>query len=179
MDPLDRIIEEFKDLNRYPISDCGITTALRDDNNYRKWISSLLGPRDSSYKKGLFYFYTEFPEKYPSEAPKIYFNTPIYHVNVNPKVPKSPNDKPLGSINLSTLNMWKPEYTMREVFMNIFYYIFYLPSLECSWGNDIAEEFRNNRAVYEEKTKYFTKKYANPMKVKINYDETKDWNFNI
>ena len=29
------------------------------------------------------------------------------------------------------------------------------------YGLDIAEELRYNRATYEEKIKYFTKKYAN------------------
>ena len=171
-------MEEYKDLNRNPITNCGFTIGLVKESNYRKWRCTVLGPQDSSYKGGLFEFYVEFPEKYPEEPPKVYFITPIYHLNIYPKVPKDPDDIPLGHVSISTLNSWKPEYTMREVFMNI-YYLFYIANPESPYGIDRAEEFRDNRAAYEEMVKYFTKKYANPMKVLNSYDRTKDWNFNI
>ena len=57
---MDRIIEEFKDLNRNPISNCSVTVTLENENDYRLWKCSLLGPKDTSYKGGLFYFYVEF-----------------------------------------------------------------------------------------------------------------------
>ena len=43
------------------------------------------------------------------------------------------------------------------------------------YGLDKANEFKNNRLLYEEKVKYFTKKYANPLKAGKNYDKT--WDF--
>ena len=178
MESLNRIIEEFKDLEKNPIVNCGGTVGLVEENNYRKWYCTVLGPQDSSYKGGLFIFYAEFPEKYPLEAPKVYFITPIYHLNINPITPKYPNDIPLGHVSISTLNSWKPEYTMREVFMNIFY-LLYMANPDDPYGIDRAEEFRDNRAAYEEMVKYFTKKYANPLKGSKSYDRTKDWNFNI
>ena len=178
MDSLNRIIEEFKDLNRNPLSNCGVIVGLFEENNYRKWRFSLLGPKDSSYKGGLFCLGCEFPEKYPKEPPEIYYMTPIYHLNVNPKAPKDSDDEPLGHVSISTLNWWKPEYTIREVFMNI-YYLFYIANPESAYGLDRADEFRNDRATYEAKAKYFTEKYATPFKAYKPYDRTKDWDFNI
>ena len=67
---------------------------------------------------------------------------------------------------------------MKEVFINIFY-LFYIANPESPYGIDRAEEFRDNRATYEEKVKYFTKKYAHPFIASESYDRTKDWNFNI
>ena len=175
---MDRIIEEFKDLNRYPISNCGIVVGLKSENDYRKWYVSILGPKDTSYRGGLFFFYVEFPEEYPLKPPEVYFDTPIYHLNVNPRVPRSSEHIPLGHISLSTLNWWKPEYKMREVFINIFA-LFYKANPESPYGLDRAEEFINNRAIYEEKVKKFTKKYANPRKPYKQQSRTEDWDFSI
>jgi len=40
---------------------------------------------------------------------------------------------------------------------------------------DIAEEYINNRQLYELKVKYFTRKYASPLK-KLKLDD-QDWDF--
>ena len=103
-----RIINEFKDLARNPLSNCGLTVGLENEDDYRLWKCSLFGPKDISYRGGLFYFYAQFPESYPSRPPEVYFGTPIYHLNINPRAPKSNMAEPLGHISISTLNWWKP-----------------------------------------------------------------------
>ena len=177
---MDRIIEEYKDINRNPISNCGVTIGLMNESDYTKWRVTLLGPKDSSYKGGLFILSINFPNNYPDKAPEVCFLTPIYHVNVNPKVPRTQGEgvESLGHVCISTLNWWKPEYTMREVLTNIFA-LFYMANPDSPYGLDRADEFRNDRAAYEEKAKFFTKKYANPMKASKVYDRTHDWNFNL
>ena len=173
----DRILQEFKDINRNPITNCGVTVGLINDSDITKWRISLLGPKDTSYSGGLFYLTVDFPQDYPQRAPEICFLTPIYHVNVNPRVPTMPGGESLGHICISTLNWWKPEYRMREVLTNIFA-LFYMGNPESPYGLDRAEEFRNNRAVFEEKIKYFTKKYANPLSSGKYNQREHDWNFN-
>ncbi len=178
MNPSERISKEFKDINRNPIANCGVTVGLFDENNIRNWRVSLLGPKDTSYKGGLFYLSINFPNDYPTKAPEVCFITPIYHVNVNPKAPTFAGAESLGHVCISTLNWWKPEYTMREVLTNIFA-LFYLGNPESPYGLDRADEFRNNRALYEEKIKTFTKKYANPMIGFKMYDQNKNWDFSL
>ena len=177
---LDRVIEEFKDINRNPISNCGVTVGLKNENDYREWKVSLLGPKDTSYKGGLFFLSIKFPDDYPNKAPEVCFLTPIYHVNVNPKAPKTIGDgvESLGHVCISTLNWWKSEYRMREVLTNIFA-LFYMANPESPYGLDRADEFRDNRAVYEEKIKKFTRKYANPMKANKEYPRDVDWDFSL
>ena len=51
----------------------------------------------------------------------------------------------------------KPEYKMIEVLANIFG-IFYETNLDSPYGIDRVNEFRFNKALHEEKIKYFTKK---------------------
>ena len=175
-----RIMKEFIDLKENPISNCGITVDLMDDN-YREWKVSLLGPKDTSYRGGLFFLSIKFPESYPNSAPEVCFLTPIYHVNVNPKAPKTTGDgvESLGHVCISTLNWWKPEYTIREVLTNIFA-LFYMQNPDSPYGLDRAEEFRENRPIFEEKIKKFTKKYADPLNNNPKkYDRTKDWDFSL
>ena len=48
---------------------------------------------------------------------------------------------------------------------------------ESPYGTERADEFRQNRALHEEKIKYFTKKYANPSKAGETYDTNWDFTF--
>ena len=177
MSDLDRIRKEFDDLVKEPLTNCAITVGLFDDNDITNWKVSLLGPKDTSYKGGLFYLSVHFPTDYPKKAPEICFITPVYHVNVNPRAPAFPGAESLGHISISTLNWWKEEYTMREVLTNIFA-LFYLGNPDSPYGLDRAEEFRNNRALFEEKVRKYTEQYANPLKGFIMYPKDQDWVFN-
>ena len=73
-----------------------------NDNDYREWKASILGPKDTSYRGGMFFFSITFPDNYPEKAPEICFLTPIYHINVNPKAPKFEGDgvEPLGHMHM-------------------------------------------------------------------------------
>ena len=55
--------------------------------------------------------------------------------------------------------------------------LFYMGNPDNSYGMDRADEYRNNKNVYEEKIKYFTKKYANPSVAGKEYDS--DWDFSF
>ena len=173
-----RILQEYKDINHYPLSNCGLTIGLFNENDPTKWRVCITGPLDTPYKGGVFYLSVEFPPKYPEVPPEICFLTPIYHVNVNPRKPTSIGQEPLGHVSLSTLNWWKKEYKMREVLSHIFIF-FYIGNPDSPYGLERAEEMRNNRELFEKKVKYFTKKYANPMDGLKYCGKDKDWNFNL
>ena len=176
MNGLDKIIKEYKDIIKYPIANCGILVGLFNENDFRKWRVTLLGPKDTSYKGGLFYLSVTFPEEYPNRPPEICFLTPIYHVNVNPHTPRFSGSDSLGHVCLSTLNWWKPYYTMREILTNIFA-LLYFGNPDTPYDMNMNNEFRENRPLFEEKVKFFTKKYANPMKGIKYTDSNKDWDF--
>ena len=167
-----RIWEDYKEIKKNPLFNCGVTVQP-EDNDPTRWKACILGPKDTSYKGGLFYLSIQFPPDYPNKAPEVCFLTPIYHINVNPRVPRIPGEESLGNISISTLNWWKPEYRMRDIFTNIFG-LFYMANPDSPYGSDRADELRNNRELYEKKVKYFTQKYANPF-----YDRDKDWNFDF
>ena len=179
---LERIREEYKDLNYNPNVNLGLTVGLEKEDSYKDWIVHMIAPRDSIYRNGIFALNVHFPDNYPNEPPEVCFLTPIYHLNINPKAPKNEGDEydKLGHVSISTLNWWNPKYKMREVLYNI-YSLFYHCNCDSAYGVDRAKEYNDYREWYEEKVKYFTKKYASPISKNnnINYDRTQDWDFHL
>ena len=153
-----KIKEEFMDIKKNTIENIGVTVGLPNEDNIFEWKITLKGPRDSSYAGGLFFLRIIFPENYPTKAPEVCFITPIYHLNVNPY---NNIGIKLGNVSLNFLNNWKLGYTMKDIFIYIFI-LLYKPNPDNAYGLERANEFRFNKQLYEDKIKYFTKKYANP-----------------
>ena len=177
VESMKKIRAEFEQINRSPNPNIGVTVGLEDENDIFRWRATLSGPKDSSYKGGVFILDIIFPENYPKHPPEVCFRTPIYHVNVNPMKSNMKGAEPLGHVCISTLNWWKPEYNMNEVLTNIFG-LFYMANPDSPYGLDRAKEFKENRPLYEEKVAFFTQKYAKPEKCNIEkqYDS---WDFSF
>ena len=145
------------------------------NNNPFEWQFQLEGPPNSLYSDGLFHLKAKFPEDYPNKRPKVYFITPIYHLQVNPKHGYSAD---LGEICLGVLNFWKRSCTFKEVILNIIILMFDPDQLPDSpYDNKMGHLYKNNRALYEKCCHYFTLKYANPF---LPYKESNSgWDFSI
>ena len=176
LNTMKRIREEYISINKKPDANIGLTAQIPDEDNIFRWDITLSGPRDTSYKGGIFILDINFPNDYPNSRPEVCFRTPIYHVNVNPIKSNLPGAEPLGHVSISTLNRWRPEYKIKEVASNIFG-LLYLPNPDSPYGLDRADELRSNKKLYEEKIKYFTKKYAYPANADIRKVYSESWNF--
>jgi len=120
----------------------------------------------------MFYIEVIFPKNYPNRPPEIHFITPIYHPNVN--IQRSDKEA-LGNVHFSTIKFWNPSTTMRKVISDLYAIFFWAnPKSPCSLK--IAKEYKENRALYEEKVIYFTKKYAILPKDIIYYE---NWDFSF
>ena len=97
-----QILEEFQELNYNPLPNIGLSVGLVN-NNIFEWQVGMFGPVDTPFKDGLFLLKIKFPDNYPLEPPEVCFLTPIYHLNVNPRVYGS-----LGHLCYSSLFYWKP-----------------------------------------------------------------------
>ena len=176
---LKRIKKEYDDINKNPIGNIGVTTGLPNEENIYEWRCSLLGPKCNDYSGGLFFLKIHFPVNYPEAPPEICFKTPIYHPNINPFKPKKEGDVQLGYVSLDILKYWKPEYSMKETFLNLFVLLIRPnPDINCSYNSEIVEEYNDERKLYYEKVKYFTKKYANPRVASNDYSNS-DWDFSV
>ena len=54
-----RIKNEIQFISNYPFLDIGINVELPRDNNIFEWKGFLIGPDDTSYKGGIFYYSTK------------------------------------------------------------------------------------------------------------------------
>ena len=170
MDSLTHITKEYQDLMKNPLINFGVTIAIPNENDMFHWVCTLIGPQDTPYKGGLFYLDIFFPKDYPMNKPEVKFATPIYHINVNHIT--QPND-PLGHVCISTLNWWNERNKIREVLSDIFA-LFYMGNPISPYGLDRQAEMTNNRELYDNKVRYFTKKYAN---MGTDYQTYSSWDF--
>lgn len=171
---IERIKNEIQFISNNPILNIGVNIELPRDDNIFEWRGFLIGPDDTSYKGGIFYFKIIFPYNYPKHGPEIIFLTPIYHANVNHI---NQSNMPLGHVSVSFLNFWDEKYKIREILIKL-YTIFYLGNPDSTYGIDSAIEMINNPELFEKKVKYFTKKYAN-INNALNIYKVWDFTYNI
>ena len=116
IEAMKRIKKEYEANNHEPDKNMGSAYGLVDQDNIFEWRVTLTGPKDTSYKGGVFLLYVTFPDDYPYHAPEVVFRTPIYHLNINPIKSNNSKAEPLGHVSISTLNWWRPEYTIKEIY---------------------------------------------------------------
>ena len=153
-----KLKDEYKEINSGKYSSNPFTVGLFDDANYYQWRLITIGPKDTSYKGGIFTIKLTFPKDYPSSPPELRFLTPIYHLNVNSF--KGPN---LGIVRIDLIENWKPSITVRDILLNLYSTIFYLTDTNFSLDEDKKIEFIRHKDLYESKMKFFTKIYASPF----------------
>ena len=172
MNRIERIDQEFREFLRSPIVNLGLSVGIKDNKKASKWNFTLMGPKDSLYRGGMFFLEMIFPEDYPNKAPTIYFLTPIYHINVNPHT--NTNTR-VGEVNSNFIKNWNPSRKAKELLIKL-YSIFYCPNPDFYYCRDVYNEFTNNKMLYETKAEYFTYKYSNKSKSKNN-EEQFSWDF--
>ena len=164
------LTKAYKELRAKPISNIGCTVGLRNENDIYTWKCSLMGPKDSPYKNGLFKLLIKFPKTYPMEGPEVIFETPIYHLNVNPVK----SNEALGHCCISTANFWNPDTSIHDLLVSIFA-LFLAANPDSAYGIDRKKEFEEHRETYDMKAKYFTKKYATGA----SYKNLNNWDFTM
>ncbi len=153
--------QEFRHLQRNSIPNITTSIGILDESNIYAWKVLLLVSFDSLYKGGMFSLILNFSENYPMLPPKVKFQTPIDHLNVKSTRDNNTADE-IGTPNLNILKFWKPEYQVKDILISI-YALFYMTNAACSYNLNMANEYINNRELYNKKVEYFTKKYANPL----------------
>ena len=171
------IAEEYKQLNRAPLVNLGITVGLFNEDNMFEWKCTILGPKDTFYRGGLFYLKIIFPPNYPQSKPEMLFLTPIYHLNVKYFISQK---QPLGHICVSTLNEWKSGDSVKKILPELFALLHKNNPLDPydDTNHSRRNEFENNPTLFEKKARYFTKKYASPFSKLRDYPNGWDFSYN-
>jgi ubiquitin-conjugating enzyme E2 Z len=92
-----RIIQDIYDFNNNKPD--GIYLHI-DKKNVMKQYALIIGPSDTPYFGGYFFFEIEYPQNYPETSPKINFLTVDNHVRFNPNLYEN------GKVCLSILGTW-------------------------------------------------------------------------
>ena len=112
---LKRIIIDIKNIMKEPIE--GIYYEP-DEDDISKGYAMIMGPKDTPYQYGYYFFEFKFPENYPYQPPHVIYRTNDGIVRYNPNFYKS------GKVCLSILNTWPGErwsscQTLRSVLITL------------------------------------------------------------
>ncbi|PLN74861.1 ubiquitin-protein ligase [Aspergillus taichungensis] len=146
-----RIAKELAELVESPPE--GIKVELADESDLYLWNVYMEGPEGSPFQNGKFLVKLKLPTEYPFKPPAVSFGTKIYHPNV------TNDDK--GSMCLGMLrpDEWKPSSKIAAV-LQFARQLLVEPMPDDAVEGRIAEQYKNDRARYDELAKEWTRKYA-------------------
>lgn len=122
MNKLSRILHDIKQIEIDNLKDINIYYYAENDNiQYLKIM--IIGPENTPYYGGFYFFDLIFPEDYPFSPPKITFRTTDGHIRFNPNLYKN------GKVCLSIINTWNgpswtPCCTLSSVLLTLKSFIF-------------------------------------------------------
>ena len=95
-----RLLKDVKHIMKNPLTDQGIYY-IHDDTDMLKGYALIIGPSETPYFGGNYFFEFSYPADYPHSPPKV-----TYCTNGN-KVRFNPNLYTCGKVCVSLLNTWK------------------------------------------------------------------------
>jgi len=101
-DTIQRLLRDIKQVIKNPLNEHGIYYT-HDDADILKGYALIIGPSDTPYFGGYYFFEFVFPENYPFSPPKVKFYTYDGHTRFNPNLYIN------GYVCLSILNTWEGE----------------------------------------------------------------------
>ena len=111
--------------------------------DYLHWVGCFIGPKETPYEDGLFYFEIKFTNDYPNSKPEVQMRTPIYHPNINNYD---------GHVCVAYLYNWKSEYDVRGIVYALFD-LLYMPNPADGYykiNNEKARDFKNKYATKDQ-----------------------------
>tara|TARA_B100000795_G_C22750266_1_gene419113 strand:+ start:559 stop:1275 length:717 start_codon:yes stop_codon:yes gene_type:complete len=112
-----RLLRDVVDIMKNNLAGQGIYY-IHDEENILKGYAMIIGPKDTPYENGMYFFDLTFPYNYPYSPPKL-----TYLTN-NGKTRFNPNLYINGKVCLSILNTWKGEQwtscqTIRSILLTL------------------------------------------------------------
>lgn len=101
-DTMNRLIKDIKEIILHPLTDNGIYYS-HDEENMLKGYAMIVGPDDTPYFGGYYFFELYYPENYPYSPPRVVFCTNAEKIRFNPNLYTT------GKVCLSLLNTWRGE----------------------------------------------------------------------
>lgn len=99
-DTINRLIKDVKDIIKHPLIENGIYY-IHDDVDMMKGYALIIGPTDTPYFGGNYFFELIYPLDYPHSPPKVKYCTNGNRIRFNP------NLYTCGKVCISLLNTWR------------------------------------------------------------------------
>jgi ubiquitin-protein ligase len=99
---INRLLSDIKQIIRNPLSENGIYY-IHDDTDILKGYALIIGPSDTPYFGGNYFFEFNYPADYPHSPPKVKYCTNGNNIRFNP------NLYTCGKVCVSLLNTWRGE----------------------------------------------------------------------
>ena len=97
-----RLLKDVKHIFKNPLTENGIYY-IHDDSDMMKGYALIIGPSDTPYFGGNYFFEISYPTDYPHSPPKIKYCTNGNEVRFNPNLYNC------GKVCISLLNTWRGE----------------------------------------------------------------------
>lgn len=152
---LKRIISDIAEIVSDPVENIHI---WYDENNITNIKALIIGPKDTPYNDGFYFFTLDFPETYPFDSPKAKFETINQIIRFNPNLYEG------GKVCLSILGTWSgPKWssvqTLKSVLLSIQSLLNENPiNNEPGWENSKNDDVKS--VQYNEYIQYYNYEFA-------------------
>ena len=99
-DTISRLLKDVKHMFKNPLTENGIYY-IHDDSDMMKGYALIIGPSDTPYFGGNYFFEIAYPSDYPHSPPKVKYCTNGNNIRFNPNLYKC------GKVCVSLLNTWR------------------------------------------------------------------------
>jgi len=99
-DTISRLLKDVKHIIKNPLTENGIYY-IHDDSDIMKGYALIIGPSDTPYFGGNYFFEFNYPRDYPHSPPKVTYCTNGNNIRFNP------NLYTCGKVCISLLNTWR------------------------------------------------------------------------
>jgi ubiquitin-protein ligase len=99
---MSRLIKDVRQILKNPLTENGIYY-IHDDTDMMKGYALIIGPEDTPYFGGNYFFELDYPSDYPHSPPKVTYWTNGNNIRFNPNLYTS------GKVCVSILNTWTGE----------------------------------------------------------------------
>lgn len=101
-DAIQRLLRDVKNIMRNPLTDNGIYY-VHDDEDMLKGYAMIVGPSETPYFGGFYFFEFSYPADYPHSPPSVKYMTNGDNIRFNPNLYVN------GKVCISLLNTWRGE----------------------------------------------------------------------
>mmetsp|Transcript_157552 Transcript_157552/g.482853 ORF Transcript_157552/g.482853 Transcript_157552/m.482853 type:complete len:153 (-) Transcript_157552:70-528(-) len=121
-----------------------------DESNLLHW-TALLQPEKPPYNKGAFRVSLQFPPEYPFKAPKVVFQTAMYHPNID--------ENGVVCLDILKQDVWKPTTTAQQILLSLVVLIDE-PNANDPVNADVGQQFTTDKAKFMKSCAEHVEKHA-------------------